>query len=246
MKQIKIIFFSFVLFFISLFVFFRLVGPIPFFINSVNTNKSDSFTVTGEGKYSVMPDIAYVTVGVLANGKSVKTVQSKINSTINKVAAALKKLGVEEKDLKTVNYNINPIYDWSNGKQRVSGYTASVNLSIKVRDLDKINDIIDESTRNGSNMIGDISFDVEDKTKAEEEARKEAISEAKRKAQEAAKIVGFKLGKIVNYSESKNGNVILPTFSRSKLGIAEEDSSTQLLPGSTEVSITVSLSYQIE
>jgi hypothetical protein len=234
------------LFFASLFVYTRLFGPIPFSVNSVTTNKNDAFSVTGEGKAVVKPDIALVSVGVEADSNSVKQVQNQINQTINQVTAALKKLGIEEKDIKTTNYNINPNYDWTNGRQRIIGYHASTNLSIKVRDIDKTNEVIDTATASGANQVGNITFDVDDKTKAEDEARKEAVEEAKKKATQAAKIAGFKLGKIINYQEGKNDlpqPITLRETAKVGLGAGEP---TEVQPGSSEIRIVVTLSYEIE
>ncbi len=236
-----------VLFFLSLFLYTRLAGPIPFAVSSITTNKNDVFTVTGEGKSSVTPDIAYVTVGVQASGATVKQTQSQINGAINKVAAALKTLGVEEKDIKTVNYSINPNYDWNSGSQKIAGYSASTNLSIKIRNLDKVNEVIDQATGNGANQVGGVSFDVEDKTKAEAEARQEAVAQAKKKAEEAAKIAGFKLGKIINYSEGQAGYPVPMALDSRKIGMGGGASpATEVQPGSSEINLVVSLSYQIE
>ncbi len=236
-----------VLFFLSLFLYTKLAGPIPFSVSSITTNKNDVFTVTGEGKTSVAPDIAYVIVGVQASGSTVKQTQAQMNSAINKVTASLKGLGVEEKDIKTVNYSLNPNYDWNSGKQKIVGYSASTNLSIKIRDLDKVNEVIDQATGSGTNQVGGVSFDVEDKTKAEAEARKEAVAEAKKKAEEAARIAGFKLGKIINYSEGQAGYPVPMALDSRKMGLgAGTPPATEVQPGSSEITIVVSLSYQIE
>ncbi|MCL5090916.1 MAG: SIMPL domain-containing protein [Patescibacteria group bacterium] len=236
-----------VFFFASLFLYTKLFGPIPFFINSVTTTKTDTFVVSGEGKSVIKPDIAYATVGIEASGTSVKQTQNQINTVINKVSEGLKALGVNEEDIKTTNYNINPTFDWTNGKQRITGFSANTNLQIKIRDIDKINEVIDSSTTNGANQIGGISFDVEDKTKAEDEARKMAVAEAKKKAQDAAQIAGFKLGKIINYSE---GGINPPAVMLSSMKVRDAAGggapATEIQTGSSEIKLTVTLSYQIE
>jgi hypothetical protein len=235
-----------ILFFVSLFVYSRLFGPIPFSVRSVTTNKNDVFSVSGEGKAVVKPDIALVSVGIEASGATVKQIQNQINQTINQVTAALKKLGIEEKDIKTTNYSINPTYDWTSGRQRITGYHASTNLSIKVRDIDKTNEVIDISTANGANQVGTIAFDVDDKTKAEEEARKQAVEEAKKKAAEAARIAGFKLGRIINYQEGRN-ELPQPILLResAKVGMGG-GAPTEVQPGSSEIKMVVTLSYELE
>ncbi len=231
-------------FFVLLFSFTKIFGPIPFAVNSVITTKSTTFDVVGEGKVTASPDVALVTVGIQANGQTVKQAQDQINTTINKVSDVIKKLEIDSKDIKTTNYNVNPTYDYSNG-QKITGYSASTNLSIKVRQLEKANSVIDNATANGANQIGGISFEIDDPTKLENEARQKAVDEAKKKAADAAKIAGFKLGRIINYSENSGG------FSPMPLRAMSADKAiggvpTQVEPGSSEIVITVTLSYEIE
>jgi uncharacterized protein YggE len=169
---------SLLVFFVALFVYTKFAGPIPFSITNVTSNKSEAFTVTGEGTVSVKPDIATVIVGVESQGTTVKAVQDNLNTAINAVSEAIKKTGVESKDIKTSNYNVNPTYDYTGNTQRITGYQASSNLTIKVRNIEKANSVVDASTAAGANTIGGITFDVDDKTKAEDEARKLAVADA--------------------------------------------------------------------
>lgn len=235
-------------FFVGVYGFMRLAGPLPLSVVSTVTNKTDVFSVSGEGKVTVIPDIAYVSVGMEANGLTVKEVQGKINEVVKNLNSSLKGLGVDEKDLKTTNYSVNPRYDWTNGKQRIVGFMASTNIQVKVRNIDKVNDVIDTATSNGANQVGGVSFDVDDKSKAENEAREKAIVEAKAKAQDAAKIAGFRLGKIINYSESFGGGVrpMMYGLGAAKDMAAVPQATTEVNPGSSEVMVTVNLSYQLE
>lgn len=231
-------------FFILLFTFTKIFGPIPFSVNSVTTQKTTTFDVVGEGKVTSSPDVAMVTVGIQANAPTVKQAQDQINSTINKVSDAIKKLGIDSKDIQTTNYNISPDYDYGSGTRKIKGYLTSTNLSIKVRQIEKANSVIDEATANGANQVGGINFDIDDKSKLENEARQKAVDEAKKKAQDAAKIAGFRLGKIVNYSENF-GDFLRPIPLRATGAAEVESIPTQIEPGSTQVSVTVTLSYEI-
>jgi len=234
------------LIFAGFFAYTKLVFPLPFSINNVSTIKNEAFSVTGEGKVVVKPDIAYVNIGIQAKSNSVKSVQNQINSTINQVSSSLKRLGIDEKDIKTLNYNINPIYDWTSGHQYLSGYNANTTLEVKVRNLDKINEVIDQSTASGANEISNINFEVEDKTAAEEEARKDAVAEAKKKAQDAARVAGFKLGKIINYSESTGPTPRPVAYDLKASSPVSMGGGTEIQTGSSEITLTVTLTYQIE
>ncbi|OGD79817.1 hypothetical protein A2368_01260 [Candidatus Collierbacteria bacterium RIFOXYB1_FULL_49_13] len=236
-------------FFAGVFGFTKLVGPLPLSVVSTVTNKTDVFSVSGQGKVTVTPDIAYVTVGIEASGVTVKEVQGKINEVINKLNTSLKGLGVAEKDLKTTNYRISPTYDWTSGRQRITGFQAGSNIQVKVREIDKVNEVIDTATANGANEVGGVTFDVDDKEKWENEAREKAVAEAKSKAEQAARIAGFRLGKIINYSENFGGGVVPMYYGRAemaKLDSAMPAPATEVNPGSSEVVVMVSLSYQLE
>lgn len=236
-----------VLFFILLFAYTKIAGPIPFSINSVTTTKTDTFSVSGEGKITMVPDIAVVSVGVTAQGASVSKVQQELNTKINAMSDAIKKLGVGAGDIKTSYYNISPTYDYSSSSQRITGYQANSNLTIKVRKIDNANAVIDAATAAGANEVGGVSFDVDDKTKAENQARELAVADAKSKAEAAAKAAGFKLGRVINYSEGGGANPRPVMFDAAKvMPMAGGGEPTQVEPGTSELTVNVSLSYEIQ
>lgn len=233
-----------ILFFLSLFLFTKLAGPLPFSVNSINTTKSDAFSVTGEGKAEIKPDFATVRAGVTSNAPSVKAAQEQMNLSITKVTDAIKNVGIDPKDIQTENYSINPVYDYSNNSQKITGYSAYTNLVIKIKDLEKANQIIDLATQNGANQIGGLTFDNSDKIPAENEARQKAVDAAKKKAADAARIAGFNLGKIINYQESLNGSPPIIYADRALSGMGG-GGDTKIEPGSNEVIINVTLSYEV-
>ncbi len=234
-----------ILFFIALFAYVKLAGPIPFSVTSVTTNQTQPFSVTGEGKATAIPDMASVNAGVTAEGTTVKDAQDKLNTAINKVSQAVKGQGVDSKDIQTSNYSISPNYNYQTNPNRINGYSASSNLTIKVKNIDRVNGVIDAATGSGATNVGGVTFDVSDKTKAENEARSLAVADAKAKAENAAKISGFKLGRLVNYDENFGGAPRpIPMMAKAEgLGGAPP---TQVEPGTNEIDVTVTLSYEIQ
>lgn len=231
-------------FFLLLFIYTKLAGPIPFSVSSVTTQKTDTFQVSGDSRVFVKPDIAVVSAGVATSGQTVKVVQDQINEKISKISSAIKQLGVDAKDIQTESYNIHPSIDYREGSQKINGYSATTNLSIRVRKIDNVSQVIDAATANGANQIGGVSFDVDDKAKAQNEAREIAVREAKKKAAQAAKVAGFKLGRIINYSENSGEDIrVIP------IGMIAADSKeapgTQLESGSSEILMIVTLSFEI-
>lgn len=235
-----------VLFFILLFAFVKLVGPIPLSLTSTVTTKTDTFTVSGEGKVVAVPDIAVVSAGVETQGSSVTTIQNEMNTKINKISDAVKRLGVDVKDIQTSDYSISPTYDYTGGTPRITGYQADSTLTIKVRAIDKANSIIDAATANGANQIGGVSFEVSDKTKAENQAREDAVKEAKAKAQAAASAAGFTLGRVINYDETNGSSPRpMPMLAKAETLPVTGGGGTEVEPGSSEITIDVTLSYEI-
>ncbi len=231
-------------FFLLLFIYTKIVGPIPFQINNINTNKTDTFNVTGEGTVLIKPDIATINAGIESSAPTVKATKEQINTVASKIASSVKALGVEEKDVKTINYSIYPTYDYKENVQKIIGYRANATLTIKVRNIDKVNEVIDAATGSGANQVSNIQFDVDDKSKAENEARQKAVADAKQKAQSAAKIAGFSLGRMVNYQEDFNAYP-KPLYTNGVQLDAKIASPTQVEPGSSEIKINVTLSYEI-
>lgn len=231
--------------FFLLVVFNQLGVNLPVRVENLITQKNELFTISGEGKVVVVPDLAYVSLGIEKQGTTVGEAQQAINEINNRLVEKLRSLGVKEEDIETENYQIFPQYDWSSGKQKITGYQALTTLKVKIYSLERVNRVIDEATFVGVNHVYGVNFDVKDKEKYFDQARKKAVEEAKKKANQASKIAGFRLGKIVNYTEEIPTDETYPRF----LGMGSIEKSkenTEVQPGSQEIKVRVSLSYQIE
>ncbi|MEK7091543.1 MAG: SIMPL domain-containing protein, partial [Patescibacteria group bacterium] len=226
--------------FVAVFAFAKWGPSIP--ISSVVSQKQDFFTVTGEGKVTVVPDTAIFSVGITTSSPSIQTAQSQSNAVINKIAKQLKDLGIKENDIKTVNYSIYPQYDYQQGN-KISGYQINISLSVTVRQLDKINQALDLATQSGANTIGGIQLTVDDTKQKQlfQQARELAVKDAKTKAESLANAAGITLGKIVNIQEDTNN------FPRPMIGmmaIADSAPKTNIQPGATDISTTITLFYE--
>lgn len=247
-NSLKIPFFTVLFIFAFFYIFTTLFGPLPLSINSVTTNKSDFFTVSGEGEATAVPDTAMISFGVTKQANTVEDAKNQVNTAANKITEDLKKLGVDVKNIKTTNYSVNPNYDFSGGRQTTNGYTVSQNMEVKLQPIDQANKALDVATADGANVVGGVTFVLDDatKNKLEQDARKEAIQNAKRKAEETASLAGIKLGKIINVSET-NSFPVMP-YAAAELKVADMRGAggepTQVTPGENNVKITVSLSYQ--
>jgi len=226
-------------------LYFRFVGPIPFSVTQTTTEKKATFDVEAEGKVTAIPDTAEINLGIQVSKSTVEAAQKEANQKINKITDELKKLGIDDKYIKTTDYNVYPEYDYRAG-QKIAGYNVNITLKIKVKDFDKINQVIDTATSLGANQIGNLSFTIDDE-KLEElkmEARKQAIEKAKVKAKEIANAGSLRLGRIVNISESLSPEYPTPLLREAGLGGGIEDQKTQIQPGESEITVSIILSYE--
>ena len=159
----------------------------------------------------------------------------------------MKKLGIGEKDIKTTSYNVYPQYDYTVPNSRITGYQVSTSYEVTIKDFDKVNDVLVQATTAGANTTGGISFEVNEETKSKklQEAREEAVAKAKEKAEGLARAAGISLGKIINVSESQ-GNEIRPMYATKDIAVGGSPTPADIQPGETEISVIVSLYYEIK
>ncbi len=211
-----------------------------------------TITVSGEGKISAKPDIANISLSVVSKGATVKQVTTDNNTKMNQVLAAVKGLGMDPKDITTSQYSLYPEYDYSTygrtGTNKIIGYNLTQEITLKVRDLTKVDDILDGGIKAGANQVGALSFDIDDTGPVKKEARKMAFDKAKEKAQEMASQAGVSLGRVVTFTEEA------PAYPMPYYNFAMEAKSAdmatapapQVEPGSKELTMNVSVTYEIE
>jgi len=207
-------------------------------------------SVEGTGKVTAKPDIASVNIGITNEGATVVAVQKLNVDKMNSIIAALKsQFKIDEKDIQTNNYSINPKYDWSQKVQRIVGYSINQSLTVKIRNFDQIGDILAKASDLGANSVNGPQFTIDDPEKYKKEAREKAVAQAKEKARVLADQVGINLGRIVNFYESTPGYPV-PMYSSADYGMGGESlmksSAPSIEAGSDEVIVNVNISYEIK
>lgn len=217
--------------------YFRWMGALP--IAVTQTQKLSTFDASGEGKVVVVPDQATLSMGVQEEGFSLKQVQEQVNAKMASLTRELKDLGIDEKDIKTTAYNYYPDY------QNRNRYSAQASVEVVVKDLDKVSPVLDMVGRLGLDNVSGPIFGLSDElmNKTVKEARGLATQKAKDKAEELAGLAGMRLGRIVNVVEGANRS---PNYMMRDLaaGVAMEKTATPVEPGSSEVAVSVTLSYE--
>ncbi len=215
-----------------------------------------SITVSGTGKASAVPNIAHISFTVQENASTVAAAQDSATKRTENALAALKKLGVEDKDIKTSGYQVMPQYENAACRggycppdtSKITGYQVMQSIEVKVRDTAKAGDVLAALGGAGVQNVSGPNFMVDDDAVVQAEARGEAIEDARKKAEVLAKQLGVRLGKVVSFSESGGP---MPYFAYGKGGVAMDSAVTApaappLPTGQNETTVTVMIQYEIK
>ena len=216
--------------------------------NYIGKTNRDTISIEGQGKVTAKPDIAQISLGVTTDADKVKVAQTQNSEKMNAIIDAIKAMGVDAKDIQTENYNLNPKYDWTNNIQKLTGYTVSQNVSVKVRDLDKVGDIISKAGELGSNQVGGINFVIDDPKALEAQARDKAIDDARLKAKTLADKLGLTVVRVVSFSEYSIGvPTPVPYYAMAKDSMNSQAMAAppSIEAGSQDVTANVNVTFEI-
>ncbi len=163
-----------------------------------------TLSISAKGSVNVEPDIAFITSGVTTEADTAAKAMSDNSSAMNGVFNALERAGVAERDMQTSNFSLQPKYDYSNrgsNPPKITGYTASNQLTIKVRDLDNLGETMDALVEAGGNTFSNLRFSLDDDRAAKNEARALAMRDAIARAELYAGASGYEVARIVTISE---------------------------------------------
>jgi uncharacterized protein YggE len=203
---------------------------------------NDGISVSGQGSVSVKPDVATISLGVETMDADAAKARKANDTAMAKVLTAVKAFGVADDDIKTSNYSIYPRYDEKG--QKITGYTVANTVSVKVKNLDKLGEMLEAAGAAGANTAGGIGFDVQDRTAAYNEALAQAMEKARARAEIMAKACGVKLGRVLTINESSSYSG--PVYeSDEKRNLALAAGEVPVSSGQMEVTATVSVVYEI-
>ncbi len=208
-----------------------------------------TITVSAEGKITAKPDIAVVSLSVVSQGATVKAVTQDGNRKMEAVINTVKQQGVESKDITSSQYNLYPEYKYLPGQSpKISGYKLDQEITVKVRKLEAVEDVVDAGIAAGANQVGQLNFEIDDASGIKKEARTIAFKKAREKAEEMAAAAGVQLGRVITFSEDA-GYMPQPIYANYAMDMVRTESAVapapSMEPGSKEISNTVSVTYEI-
>lgn len=207
-----------------------------------------SVSVSGAGTAYLVPDIAYIYVGVHTEKLSASEAVAENNAQTQTMIQSLRDFGIDAKDIRTTNFSIYPFdkYDPLTGASTGEKYYSVDNtVYVSVRDLDKLGELLDTVIAAGANTVNSVQFDVANKDEALKQARADAVKDAMEKAQELADAAGVSIGEIQTISFQDS--VYYPVMDgRGGGGAASEAAAVPIQPGQLTFTVTVNVTYAIK
>ena len=205
-------------------------------------------SVNGEGKVSGKPDIANLSLGVLAEAGTVQEARDQAAASLDAMIKSLKANGVEEKDIQTQQLSIQPQYDYNNGNQKLRGFQVTNIVSVKLRDINKTGKVVDDAVTAGGNntTIQNLVFTIDNPTELQKQAREAAVADARARAETLAKAAGVSLGDARSISETSYSPVPYYAGAGAELSARDAAPDTPIQAGELDVIINVSVTWNIK
>lgn len=206
-------------------------------------------SIEGQASVSAAPDMGVVTSSVVTPAETAPEALRLNTEAMNKVIAEIKAAGIEDKDIQTSGFSIQPTYKRTkvdeSYESEINGYQVRNGVTVRVRDLSKLGDVLTSVVASGSNEVGGISFQISDADTKRDEARKLATEDARKKAEIYAEALGVKVGRVVSVSE---GNISIPQPRTMMVGkmLHAEMAPAPIEAGEQSISANVSIIWEIE
>ena len=222
-----------------------LCPAVPALAQAPDGREPDSVSVTGVGKSAVTPDRASVSAGVQTLAASVQAAVQENNARVSAIVAALRKLGLADKDIRTSQLSIYPQQDHQPGKQpRITGYQVSNTVSVTFDKPAEAGRFLQAVVDAGANTVSGLSFSVSDPARGRDQALQAAYADARAKAETLAKASGRSVGRALWISEG--AAVMPPPRPRAFARGAEMQASMPVEPGEEELTFSVSVTFELK
>jgi uncharacterized protein len=207
-------------------------------------------SVSGSAEIAVRPDRATITSGVVTEAETARAALDENSSALARVIAALRQAGIEDRDIATSGFSVEPRYHYPQSRDgrseppRIVGYQVTNQVTVRVRDLGRLGSVLDQAVSEGANRVQGIAFEVSGADRLLDEARAEAVRDARRKAEIYAEAGGFELVRIHTLSEAeRSGEPPRPLMARAMSFDTAE--SVPVEAGERTLSIRVDISWEI-
>lgn len=210
------------------------------------TNEPPQIIVTGEGSIKATPNQARLTIGTESRSKTSKEAQQRNAEAMTAVQQKLAALGVPKDAIRTIAIDLQPEFDYANGKQVARGYVARNTVEVRVDDFAKLGDVIDAVVNSGATNLHGLRFDVKERAQVEAAALQAAVKDGMAKAQAIATGAGKAIDRVLRIEEQFSGGGGPVPMLRGEMMMAKADASTPVAAGEIEIRAQVRLSVGIK
>jgi len=202
-----------------------------------------SITITANGSVTAVPDLARITSGVSTEAPVARDAVAKNSEAMKKIIAGLKASGIDDKDIQTASFHIEPRYTRAREGEApaIDGYRATNQVQVIVRNLDKLGEVLDRLVGLGANEMAGLSFDASQGEKLKDDARKDAVANAQRRAKLYADAAGVELGEVLQIEEGGDSG-LRPVFA----GRALKADAVPIERGTETLEATVSVTWALK
>lgn len=213
---------------------------------AVGTSSEPVIVTSGEGVVKMAPDRVWVTIAAESRAKSPKEAQRANSDAMKAVLDKLKALGLPADAIRTSGYDLQPQFDYVNGKQSLREYLARNTVEVRVDDTTRAGEVLDAAVGSGATSVSGVRFDLKDRTAAEREALKKAVADARARADAAAAGAGMKVDRVVKIEEQR---VMMPEprpMMMARQSMVAEAAAPPISPGEMEIRAMVTMTSSIK
>ena len=215
--------------------------------SNLPTAENDGILVTGSATIQSSPDLATLRVGVQSFDKNVEKAVNDNNTKIESIILNLGNKGLTEKDMETDQFNISPQREYRNNNPPiVVGYNVSNILTVKIRNLESLGEIMQVTVGSGANTINGLSFSIEDPNPLRQKARGLAMEDALSRAEILADASGVEVGKPISIQELSYGGPVVKSENLAGAELAMDARIPIQTPSEVGIQINLQVRFEIK
>jgi uncharacterized protein len=197
---------------------------------------------TGEGVVKLAPDRVWVSVAAESRARGPKEAQRATADAMKAVLDKLKALGLPADAIRTSGYDLQPEFDYANGRQTLRDYVARNGVEVRLDEIARAGEVLDAAVGSGATSVSGVRFDLKDRAAAEREALRKAVADARGRAEAAASGAGLRVDRVLRIEEQRALPIEpRPVMMMRQSAVMQADTAPPIVPGELEVRATVTM-----
>ena len=203
--------------------------------------------VNASGEVTRVPDLAIISAGVVTKATTAGSALQQAATRMQRVRAALKAAGVEDRDIQTSNISLNPEYRYVNNQPpQLTGYSASNTVTVRFRDIANSGKILDALVKEGANQLNGPTLTIDKPEAALDEARGRAIAVGRARAELYARSMGMRVVRVVALSESGSSYPVPPPMPMMERAMVGQAADSKIDPGEQKLQVNLAMTFELQ